>query len=57
MEVNGIYTSRNHVTKKCVDELTGQAESRLVQVADGLVGLFGRGGLGRGGGGHGFGCD
>lgn len=37
--------------------LTGQAEARLVQVADRLVGLFGRWGLGRGGRSHGFGSD
>lgn len=37
--------------------LTREAEARLVQVADGLVGLLGGRGLGRGGGSHGFRCD
>lgn len=43
--------------KKKVDKQTRQAESRLVQVAHRLVGLFGGRRLGRGGGGHGLRCD
>lgn len=40
-----------------VFSLTRQTESRLVQVADWLVWLFGRWGLGRRGRSHGFRCD
>ena len=51
-----IYLGGNNVMKKG-DKLTRQAETRLVQVADRLVGLFGGRRLGRGGGGHGLRCD